>query len=451
MSGVKIYNVGVNGVRLSKGWTVQEFKSWIISTLGGSSGDIYQSVIQSNDGGFVAVGFQGSQGQGSNDALIVKYDSNLNVIKQAGLGGSLYERYESIIQSNDGGYVVVGYQSSHGQGSYDALIVKYDSNLNVIKQSGLGGSSGDIYQSVIQSNDGGYVAVGYQGSQGQGNNDALIVKYDSNLNVIKQAGLGGSSHDYYESVIQSNDGGYVAVGFQGSQGQGGVDALIVKYDSNLNVIKQSGLGGSGSDRYQSVIQSNDGGYVAVGFQGSQGQGSWDALIVKYDSNLNVIKQSGLGGSGSDLYQSIIQSSDGGYVAVGCQASQGQGNNDALIVKYDSNLNVIKKSGLGGSGNDYYESVIQSDDGGYVAVGYQVSQGQGGADALITKLPSDLVVEGTINNHIGLVWTEPTLVETSPTLTVTSPTLVETSPTLTVTSPTLVETSPTLVETRSEKQ
>ena len=323
MSGIRIYNVSLKGIQLSKGMSVQEFKSWIISTLGGSSNDYYPSVVQSNDGGYVAVGYQNSQGQGSGyDALIVKYDANLNVIKRAGLGGSSDDQYFSITQSNDGGYVAVGRQLSQGQGSLDALIVKYDSNLNVIKQAGLGGSGGDTYQSVVQSNDGGYVAVGYQNSQGQGSSyDALIVKYDSNLNVIKQAGLGGSGSDQYRSIIQSNDGGYIAVGYQGSQGQGSYDALIVKYDSNLNVIKQSGLGGSGTDQYFSITQSNDGGYIAVGYQGSQGQGSNDALIVKYDSNLNVIKQAGLGGSASDVYVSIIQSNDGGYIAVGYQGSQ----------------------------------------------------------------------------------------------------------------------------------
>ena len=451
MSGIKIYNVSLNGIQLSKGMTVQEFKSWIVSTLGGSGSDVYYSITQSNDGGYVAVGYQQSQSQGGRDALIVKYDSNLNVIKQAGLGGSGADYYRSVIQSNDGGYVAVGYQLSQGQGNYDALIVKYDSNLNVVKQAGLGDAGDNYCFSVIQSNDGGYVAVGYQQSQSQGSYDALIVKYDSNLNVIKQSGLGGSSNDRYYSIIQSNDGGYVAVGYQQSQSQGGVDALIVKYDSNLNVIKQAGLGGSGHDQYYSVIQSNDGGYVAVGFQQSQGQGSWDALIVKYDSNLNVIKQSGLGGSSHDYYLSVIQSNDGGYVAVGNQGSQGQGSTDALIVKYDSNLNVVKQSGLGGFSNDIYQSVIQSNDGGYVAVGYQGSQGQGSNDALITKLPSDLVIEGVISNHSGLVWTEPTLVETSPTLVETSPTLAVTTPTLTATSPTLTETTPTLIETRSEKQ
>ena len=65
-----------------------------------------------------------------------------------------------------------------------------------------------------------------------------------------------------------------------------------------------------------MIQSSDGGFVAVGFQQSQGQGNYDALIVKYKADLSIDTQHGLGGTGSDVYYSVCQTSDGGYVAVG---------------------------------------------------------------------------------------------------------------------------------------
>ena len=264
--------------------------------------------------------------------------------------------------------------------------------------------------------------------------------------------LGGTTNDYYRSVIQTNDGGYVAVGNQNSEGQGSYDALIVKYDANLNVVSQKGLGGTTNDYYRSVIQTNDGGYVAVGYQQSEGQGSYDALIVKYDANLNVVSQKGLGGTSYDNYRSVIQTNDGGYVAVGNQSSEGQGNYDALITKYDANLNVVSQKGLGGSNSDNYYSVIQSNDGGYVAVGNQNSEGQGSNDALITKIPDDLnLLTGALINHSALSWTTPSLTETTPSLTETTPSLVETTPSLTEITLSLVETTPSLVETRSEKQ
>lgn len=264
--------------------------------------------------------------------------------------------------------------------------------------------------------------------------------------------IGDTNNDFYYSVTQSSDGGYVAVGYQDSQGQGVYDALIVKYDSNLNVVTQKGLGGLESDQFQSVIQSHDGGYVVVGYQVSEGQGGYDGLIVKYDSNLNVVTQKGLGGAGREYYRSVIQTNDGGYVVVGNQDSQGQGSNDAFIVKYDSNLNILSQRGLGGLESDAYYSVIQTNDGGYVAVGLQQSDSRGFNDALITKLPSDFnLISGSLVNHSGLSWTVPTLTETTPTLTETAPALVETNPTLTETNLTLTVTTPTLVETRSEKQ
>ena len=160
----------------------------------------------------------------------------------------------------------------------------------------------------------------------------------------------------------------------------------------------------------------------------------------------------MGGSSDDYYQSVIQSNDGGYIAVGNQRSEGQGSYDALIVKYDSNLNVVTQKGLGGSSNDYYRSVIQSNDGGYVAIGYQDSDSQGDRDALITKLPDDFnLITDPLVNHSGLSWTTPSLIETTPSLTETTLNLVETTLSLTDTSPNLVETSPSLVEVRSEKQ
>ena len=108
--------------------------------------------------------------------------------------------------------------------------------------------------------------------------------------------------------------------------------------------------------------------------------------------------------------------------------------------------------MGGSSNDYYRSVIQSNDGGYVAIGYQDSDSQGDRDALITKLPDDFnLITDPLVNHSGLSWTTPSLIETTPSLTETTLNLVETTLSLTDTSPNLVETSPSLVEVRSEKQ
>lgn len=110
--------------------------------------------------------------------------------------------------------------------------------------------------------------------------------------------------DYFYSVTQTSDGGFVAAGcsFSGSFnngdwtgiiGKGSNDAIIVKYDADGNLLWKKSFGGIDYDKFNSVTASPDGGFVAAGYSalasfdnedwvGFTAKGSRDAIIVKYD-------------------------------------------------------------------------------------------------------------------------------------------------------------------------
>jgi hypothetical protein len=123
-----------------------------------------------------------------------------------------------------------------------------------------GGSASEQYNSVTAVADG-YVAVGYSYSNdapwgNNGDNDAIIVKYDLNGNVVWAENAGGNYDDHYYSVTAVADG-YVAVGYSWSTdaiwgNNGGGDAIIVKYDLSGNVVWAENAGGSASEYYESV-------------------------------------------------------------------------------------------------------------------------------------------------------------------------------------------------------
>jgi uncharacterized delta-60 repeat protein len=210
------------------------------------------------------------------------------------------------------------------------------------------------------------------------------VKLDSSGNVIWTKTIGGSFDDFALSITQSSDGGYVVAGETYSFGAGFRDFYLVKLDSSGNVVWTKTIGGSDNDVANSIIQSSDGGYVVAGYTESFGSGSADFYVVKLDSSGNVQWTKTIGGSLTDVASSIIQSSDGGYVVAGYTQSFGAGGSDMYVVKLDSSGNVQWTKTIGGLSDDVALSIIQSSDGGYVVAG---NTGGGVYDFYVVKLDS----------------------------------------------------------------
>jgi hypothetical protein len=244
----------------------------------------------------------------------------------------------------------------------------------------IGGSGLDGAWSIIQSSDGGYVVAGSTRSFGAGGWDIYVVKIDGSGNVQWTKTIGGGNDDFAYSIIQSSDGGYVVAGLTYSFGAGG-DIYLVKLDSSGNVVWTKTIGGSLTDVANSIIQSSDGGYVVAGWTASFGAGSYDFYVVKLDAGGNVLWTKTIGGSNDDRARSIIRSSDGGYVVAGYTSSFGAGSADIYVVKLDSGGNVQWTKTIGGSYEDEARSIIQSSDGGYIVAG------ESGGDFYVVKLDS----------------------------------------------------------------
>ena len=303
-------------------------------------------------------------------------------------GGNASDYFEDIIYIEDN-YIVVGRSKSTDEdlsglnkGNYDAIIVKYDIDGNILWKKNFGGSQYEFFENVLIDTDG-YITIGYSFSTdgdlsglNKGNIDAIIVKYDLNGNVLWKKNFGGSSSDYFQKIIET-EGGYITVGSSQSSdkdlsglNKGNTDAIIVKYDTNGNVLWKKNFGGSNIDKFEDIIQTVDG-YIAVGQSASTNgnltvglnKGSDDGIIVKYDLNGNVILRKNYGGSSTDIFRSIINYNNE-YIVVGQSNSTNgdttginKGGFDGIIVKYDANFNVLAKQNYGGSDNDVFSSIV----------------------------------------------------------------------------------------------
>jgi len=171
---------------------------------------------------------------------------------------------------------------------------------------------------------------GYTDSAGAGSRDFLLAKYNSSGAIQWQRVLGGGTFDFGQSVaIDSADNVYV-LGYTSSEGAGGYDFLLAKYDSSGSIQWQRVLGGASSDRGQSVaIDSADNVYV-LGYTSSEGAGSFDFLFAKYNSSGTIQWQRVLGGANFESGESIAIDSGNNLYVFGRTSSTALGDTDFLL-------------------------------------------------------------------------------------------------------------------------
>ena len=302
-------NKGGYGDAIIVKYDVNGNKVWN-KNYGGISSETFYQVIETTDG-YIAVGTSDSNDQdlaglnkGGQDAIIVKHDLNGNVVWKKNYGGLGSDIFSDILKVTDG-YIAVGQSSSTDQdlvglnkGGQDAIIVKYDLNGNVVWKKNYGGALVDNFRSIGSLIDG-YLVVGWSLSNDQdlvglnkGFQDAIIVKYDLNGNVVWKKNYGGTNTDWFYGITTINDS-FIATGYSNSTdgdltglNKGGDDCIVVKYDSNGEIIWNRNYGGALADLVYTITAINRG-YIAVGMSSSTdgdltglNKGGQDAFVIK---------------------------------------------------------------------------------------------------------------------------------------------------------------------------
>lgn len=414
--------------------------------LGGTVGDLAQTIQQTFDGGYIVVGTTASNNgdvsgnKGNDDYWAVKTNSTGTIQWQKCLGGTSFEASFSVYQTADSGYVIAGYAASNNgdvtgnKGNDDYWIVKLSATGNIQWQKTVGGTSFDNAFSIQQTVDGGYIIAGdTQSNDGdvtgnKGSYDAWIVKLNSTGNIQWAKCLGGTSDDTAAGIQQTTDGGYIVIGSTLSNNgdvsgnNGNWDYWVVKLD-NLGLIQwQKCLGGTGEDIGYSIQQTADSGYVVAGFtksnngdvSGNNAVGIPDYWVVKLNVTGSIQWQKCLGGTGDDKAYSIRQTADSGYAVAGYTRSNdgdvtgnhAVGLQDYWIVKLNNSGIIQWQKCLGGTNDDWARSTKQTTDGGYIVAGWSksnngdVTGNNGNNDYWLVKLGPFIT---NIEEHKSLEW------------------------------------------------
>ncbi len=307
-----------------------------IRTFGGTGWEAAEAIIPTSDGNFLVVGGTTSWGAGSQDILVFKITPSGSVSWARVYGGTGIEMAYGAIQTSDGGYAVAGYTSSVGGGEDDLLLLKLGTDGAVTWGARFGGSLEEVGFGVLQTSDGGYVVVGEREISGT-DRDALVVKFTSGGGFSWARSLGGSYPERGVSVHRGLGDSIVVGGFTLSAGTGYYKFMLFKMGSTGSLGPVMAYGGGNSDYCYEMIPAGDGGFILAGETRSSGAGTFDFAFMKVNS-AGVLQWARTWGTiSTDDGWAVAKGADGGFGLTGWTYGVGA-NGDIIILKTDASGN-----------------------------------------------------------------------------------------------------------------
>lgn len=425
-------------------------------SFGGTQEDIAKCVLQTPDGGFIVAGSTASNdgdctdNHGGWDFLVVKTDNTGAVVWKKCYGGSNNDKANTIIKTNDGGYLIGGETNSidgditgntlpnFGLGYNWIVKINQTGTIQWQKFMPVNGETSSSVKTIIETSSSSFIITGdtYFPNGGNGYGDIYIatVGNDGSYNPIANIIIGGGFNDFVNDMKATNDGGYIIVGNTNSSDgffsdtnnfdSSYEDIWVVKLTSNFTVEWLKLFGGGNSEQAFSVEQTNDGSFIVFGKTDSsdgditQNQGNSDYWLLKLDVQGVLVWQKTYGGTGNDGGYNIKKTNDGGFILAGRSVSTdgditlNNGGWDYWIMKIDSLGNIIWQKCYGGTGTDYAFSMDLTSDGGIIFAGQSwpnvlgENGNQGFFDFSLIKLSSSQLSTIIFDSNILSVYPNP---------------------------------------------
>jgi hypothetical protein len=390
-----------------------------IKLFGGSDEEVAREIIELKSGGFAMVGStKSTDGDFSDrmtsdwDLFLIKMDEQGQITWKKTYGGSADDFGFSLIETPEGGFVLMGYSNSKDgdvpptKGYHDNWIIKVDKAGTVIWKKSLGYSGHDHAYNVISTKDGGYFFNGFldvTASNGEGNSEKFSQanrhgvgefwchKIDNNGNIQWQKYFGGTNNDRSYDAIQTREGNFLVVGTSESEDvdvknpKGGYDVWMIMVSPTGKLLWEKSYGGSLVDEASKVIEDSYGNFRVIGNTHSKDmdvndpKGSSDVWQITVDKSGSLISSYNFGGSEFDRGTSIKQGKWGTLFITGYSRSfdgdmiSNKGENDLFLIYLPDDGSNFKTMTLGGEGQDFAYDVLIQSDGEVTVVGQTFSK------------------------------------------------------------------------------
>ena len=303
--------------------------------------------------------FMGAAGSGPSDSYWL-----------ALLGGSAIEYGEAVTVDSSDNIIVAGEVRSDGQGVQDCLLAKYNTDGTLLWDKTLGESDVDKFLGVVTDSSDNVYASGLTGSQGVAFYDMLTTKYNSSGVIQWQRILGQTYYDTGDSITVDSSGNVYVGGRIRDSSQ--IDHLgFYKYNNSGSLQFQTAIDWSNAKQShgRGIAIDSSGDIIICGNQAPSANTTPAFALIKYNSSgaLQYNKIFGSGGGGSSYFSGIsLDSSDNIYLS-------GYQNNVAVITKLNSSLvTQWSRTLTDGVGSNYFGVVVDGSGNTYACGVFQTT-------------------------------------------------------------------------------
>jgi hypothetical protein len=358
-------------------------------------------VDQTADGGYIFTGSTIVTPPGYTELLLVKTDASGEESWHNNFPMSMTNLYGTVVhQTTDGGYIIVG--SVGGSWLWDVQVTKADANGDLVWQKSFGKSDGpDHGRDILQTSDGGYIVLGSTSTYGQGSYDLWLIKLTTDGIEQWNKTIGGTTFEYPNSITKADDG-YVIVGTTDAiDGMG--DVWVVKTDETGDVSWQKTFGNSNFTEDATCVKTVSNGYIILGnFYDMNGTESlW---VLRLDTQGTVTWDRQISASDTVHGASITTTTEGGYFITGTLYDNINYVSDAYLLKLNTQgaIQWDKRIDISNGLCDEANWGVQARDGGYVAVGSTGDLNNWTGDTFILKIEAEGgVVLDSITGGLGV--------------------------------------------------
>lgn len=239
--------------------------------------------------------------------------------------------------------------------------------------------------------------VGALGGPNKGSVDAWVIKFDGDGNVLWRLQPGTSESDFANGVATDQAGNVYVVGqinfLQGADS----DASVIKFDGNGHELWNQRLGTEAEDLAAGVATDRDGNvYVVGGTQGAlfgPNNLQFDAWIAKFDKDGNVLWTRQPRTEWDDIANAVATDKQGNVYVVGqtdgslAGPNPSEGVRDAWIIKFNAGGRELWRRQFSTGAFDSAKGVATDKDGNAYVVG-QIFLADPGLGAWVVKYGSN---------------------------------------------------------------